>query len=242
MPPRSRSIAGDALPHRYRRRLAGFRFGPGICKVDHLLAGPVPWADPYSAQAGTVHVGGTLAEVAHAEREVADGRVPARPFVLVAQQSRVDPTRTEGTGHEVLWSYTHVPGGSPVDASAAIEAQIERFAPGFRDLIIDRVVTTAPEIATWNRNYVGGDITAGAMDGLQLLVRPRLFRPYRTPEPGDPAVQCIDATGRWGPRHGRASAPPASAARWRAPLTVELSEDSDRRRGPTTGRPRLRAH
>ena len=193
-------IAGDALPHRYRRRLAGFRFGPGICKVDHLLAGPVPWADPHSARAGTVHVGGTLAEVAHAEREVANGRIPARPFVLVAQQSRVDPTRTDDPGREVLWSYTHVPGGSSVDASDAIEAQIERFAPGFRDLIVDRVVTTAPEIAAWNRNYVGGDITVGAMDGLQLLVRPRLLRPYRTPNPS--IMLCSASTPPGGGVHG----------------------------------------
>ncbi|MFN3218664.1 MAG: phytoene desaturase family protein, partial [Acidimicrobiales bacterium] len=205
-------IAGDALPHRYRRRLEEFRFGPGVCKVDHLLSGPVPWADPHSGSAGTVHVGGTLDEVAHAEAEVADGRMPDRPFVLLAQQSRIDPSRTGpvgGTG-EVLWSYTHVPHGSDVDASAAIEAQIERFAPGFRDLIVERIVTRAPEIAAWNRNYVGGDITAGAMDGLQLFVRPRLFHPHRTPNPA--IFLCSASTPPGGGVHGMGGRHAARAA------------------------------
>jgi phytoene dehydrogenase-like protein len=206
-------IAGHALPHRYRRRLEGFRFGPGVCKVDHLLSGPVPWADPHSGSAGTVHVGGTLDEVAHAEAEVADGRMPERPFVLLAQQSLVDPGRMDAaatSGGEVLWSYTHVPHGSDVDASAAIEAQIERFAPGFRDLIVDRVVTRAPEIASWNRNYVGGDITAGAMDGLQLFVRPRLFHPHRTPNPA--IFLCSASTPPGGGVHGMGGRHAARAA------------------------------
>lgn len=210
--PQVARIAGDALPDRYRRRLEGFRFGPGVCKVDHLLSGPVPWADPHSAAAGTVHVGGTLDEVAHAEAEVADGRVPERPFVLLAQQSRIDPGRMGSAGGpgEVLWSYTHVPHGSAVDASGAIEAQIERFAPGFRDLIVDRVVTRAPAIAAWNRNYVGGDITAGAMDGLQLFVRPRLIHPHRTPNPA--IVLCSASTPPGGGVHGMGGRHAARAA------------------------------
>jgi phytoene dehydrogenase-like protein len=157
-------------------------------------------------------VGGTLDEVAHAEAEVADGRLPERPFVLLAQQSRVDPGRmgSLGGGGEILWSYTHVPHGSDADASADIEAQIERFAPCFRDLIVDRVVTRAPEIAAWNRNYVGGDITAGAMDGLQLFVRPRLFHPHRTPNPT--IFLCSASTPPGGGIHGMGGRHAARAA------------------------------
>ena len=177
------SIAGDRLSSRYRRTVGRFRSGPGACKVDHVLSGPVPWADPFSAKAGTVHVGGTFDETAAAEAEVAAGRIPERPFVLVAQQEAADPTRLGTDGHRTLWSYTHVPNGSTVDASEAIEAQIERFAPGFRDLIVHREVTTAPAFETYNPNYIGGDITGGAHDARQLIARPRLFRPHRTSHP-----------------------------------------------------------
>lgn len=174
------SIAGDRLSSRYQRAIRRFRSGPAACKVDHVLSGPVPWADPFSSRAGTVHVGGTFDETAAAEAAVAAGRLPDRPFVLVAQQDAADPTRISADGHRTLWSYTHVPNGSPVDASDAIEAQIERFAPGFRDLILHREVTTAPGFETYNANYIGGDITGGAHNARQLIARPRLFRPHRT--------------------------------------------------------------
>ena len=146
------AIAGDALSERYRRTIGRFRSGPAACKVDHVLSGPVPWADPHSARAATVHVGGTFAETAAAEAAVAAGRLPAQPFVLVAQQDVADPSRVGGDGHRTLWSYTHVPNGSDVDCTEVIEAQIERFAPGFRDLIVEREVTTAPAFEAYNPN------------------------------------------------------------------------------------------
>ncbi|MEM7286947.1 MAG: NAD(P)/FAD-dependent oxidoreductase [Actinomycetota bacterium] len=177
------AIAGDRLSARYRRAIARFRSGPGACKVDHVLSGPVPWADPHSHRAGTVHVGGTFDETAAAEAEVATGRHPERPFVLVVQQDAADPTRVGDDGRRTLWSYTHVPNGSHADCSETIEAQIERFAPGFRDLIIGREVTTAPAFETYNPNYIGGDITGGAHSARQLIARPRLFRPHRTSDP-----------------------------------------------------------
>jgi phytoene dehydrogenase-like protein len=129
-----------------------------------------------------VHVGGTPAEVARAEADVAGGRHPARPFVLVAQQSLCDPTRAPA-GKHTLWVYCHVPNGSTVDMTDAIERQIERFAPGFRDLVLGRHVTTAHGFADYNPAYVGGDIAGGAHSGLQLFFRPVAGRPYRTPDP-----------------------------------------------------------
>lgn len=175
-------ITGDELDDGYRKQLRRFRHGPGVFKVDHLLEGPVPWSDPWSAQAGTVHVGGTMTEVAAAEGAVADGTHPDRPFVLVAQPSVLDQARAPD-GRHVLWSYCHVPSGSTIDQTSAIEAQIERFAPGFRDLIIDRWVTTPAQFEALNPNLVGGDITGGALDGFQLVKRPRFTRPYRTSNP-----------------------------------------------------------
>ncbi len=175
-------IAGRRLPDRYRNKLRNFGFGPGVFKIDHVLDGPVPWADPHSPMTSTVHVGGTLAQVAAAEADVAAGRHPDRPFVLVAQQSAADRTRSPDHRH-VLWSYTHVPNGSDVDMTAAIEAQIERFAPGFSDRILARHTTSPGQLSRYNANCVGGDISGGAMLGRQLFARPRLRRPYSTPDP-----------------------------------------------------------
>ncbi len=167
-------------PRRYRR----FRHGPGVCKVDFALSAAVPWTAPAVAGAGTVHVGGTMAEVAAAEAAVWRGEHPERPFVLVAQPSACDPTRAP-PGQHTLWAYCHVPAGSDVDVSAAIEAQIERFAPGFVDVVLARHVTTAAAYDAYDANLVGGDVTGGVTDWRQLLRRPTLaLRPWRTPFEG----------------------------------------------------------
>lgn len=176
-------IAGDRLPAAYRRRLRRFRHGPGVCKVDWALDGPVPWAAPEVARAGTVHVGGSLAEVTAAEAAVGRGEHPDRPFVIAAQPGVADPSRAPA-GKEVLWGYCHVPNGSTVDMTDAIEAQIERFAPGFRDRVLARATMTAADLERHNPNYVGGDIAGGAHTLLQLARRPALrLTPYQTPDP-----------------------------------------------------------
>jgi phytoene dehydrogenase-like protein len=183
-PPGLLRIAGSRLPPRYRRALESFRFGNAACKVDFILSGPVPWAAPDLADAGTVHVGGTRAEIAESEHLVAAGRHPERPYVLVAQPSRFDPGRAPA-GRHILWTYCHVPAGSTVDMAGAVTAQLERFAPGFRELVVGRRVTTAAQLAEYNENYVGGDISAGGMDLRGLLRRPVLSPvPWRTPVPG----------------------------------------------------------
>lgn len=177
-------IAGAELPGRYRRSLESFRYGNGSCKVDYILSGPVPWAAGELAHAGTVHVSGTRAELAHAENEVTAGNHPERPYVLVAQPSRFDSGRAPD-GRQVLWTYCHVPAGSPRDMGEAVTAQLERFAPGFRDLVVQTHVTTAAGLAEYNRNYVGGDFSAGTMDVRGLVQRPVVSRvPWRTPLPG----------------------------------------------------------
>lgn len=177
-------LAGGRLPSGYRRALESFRFGNAACKVDFILSGPVPWAAPELADAGTVHVGGTRAETAEAEHLVAAGEHPDRPYVLVSQPSRFDPGRAPA-GRHILWTYCHVPAGSTVDMGAAVIAQLERFAPGFRDLVVGARVTTAAELAAYNENYVGGDFSAGAMDLRGMLRRPVLSPvPWRTPLAG----------------------------------------------------------
>jgi phytoene dehydrogenase-like protein len=178
------AIAGDRLPSRYRRRLERFRYGPGVFKLDHALSGPVPWADPAVARTATVHLGGTMAEVAAAEAAVARGEHPGRPFVLVAQPSLFDPTRAPA-GRHTLWAYCHVPAGSTVDMTDHIEAQIERFAPGFRDLVIARHAMGPGALEAHNPNYHGGDITGGMTDWRQFAARPTLsLRPWKTPVDG----------------------------------------------------------
>jgi phytoene dehydrogenase-like protein len=177
-------IAGDRLPARYRQTLETFRYGNGSCKVDFILSGPVPWAAQELRDAGTVHVGGTRAELAHAENDVSAGRHPERPYVLVAQPSRFDAGRAPA-GRQILWAYCHVPSGSTRDMGEAVASQLERFAPGFRDLVVQRHVTTAAELASYNRNYVGGDFSAGIMDVRGLIQRPVVSRvPWRTPVTG----------------------------------------------------------
>ena len=183
-PRRLAGMAGDLLSPSYRRGLERFRHGPGVCKVDWALGGPVPWEAPACRLAGTVHVGGTVEEVAAGEAEVAAGRHPARPFCLVAQPGVVDLTRAPA-GNYTLWAYCHVPSGSSVDMTDRIEAQIERFAPGFRDVILARVTTTAVQEEQANPNYVGGDITGGVAGLRQTLFRPTVrWDNYRTSAPG----------------------------------------------------------
>ncbi|MFE5671256.1 phytoene desaturase family protein [Agromyces sp. NPDC056523] len=177
-------IAGRRLPDRYRRALERFRYGNAAAKVDFALSGPVPWANPALAQAGTLHLGGTRAEIAAGEREVARGRHPESPYVLVSQPSIVDPTRAP-EGRHTLWTYTHVPAGSTVDPTEAVVRQVERFAPGFRDLILASSSRTAMQMQDENRNYIAGDIAAGAATMLQLVRRPVISPdPWRTPLSG----------------------------------------------------------
>ena len=175
------SIAGDALSERYRRRLRKFHYGPGAFKIDYALDAPVPWTNEACRRAGTVHVVGTFAELAAAEKAIAAGEMPQRPLVLVAQASLVDPSRAP-EGKHTLWAYAQVPHGYTGDATEAIEQQIERFAPGFRDVVLKRRVATPSALEDYNPNYVGGDIAGGAHTGLQLVFRPTISRrPYVTP-------------------------------------------------------------
>jgi phytoene dehydrogenase-like protein len=177
-------IAGTRMPVRYRRALERFRYGDGVAKVDFALNAPVPWTHPELHQAGTVHVGGTRAEVADAENQVNRGRLPDRPYVLVSQPSLFDATRAPA-GMHTLWTYTHVPAGSPVDRREAVVQQIERFAPGFRDIIVASSSRSAREVEQHNPNYPGGDIAAGAPSLWQLFRRPVLTGdPWRTPMRG----------------------------------------------------------
>jgi phytoene dehydrogenase-like protein len=174
-------MAGSRLPDRYRRSLRRFRYGPGVCKVDWALSGPVPWRSEACRKAGTLHLGGTLAEVARSEADANAGRHAERPYCIVVQPGVADPTRAPDGAHTLL-GYCHVPAGSTVDMTAAIEAQIERFAPGFSDLVVARSVRTAAEEERANPNYVGGDIGGGAATFGQTLFRPTVqWNPYRTP-------------------------------------------------------------
>ncbi|MCC9310639.1 NAD(P)/FAD-dependent oxidoreductase [Kitasatospora sp. RB6PN24] len=177
-------VLGDRLPRRVARAYRRFRHGPGAFKVDFAVEGGVPWTVPAARRAGTVHLGGDFAEVAAAEREIAAGRMPARPFVLVGQQYLADPGRSVGDVHPV-WTYAHVPHGYPGDATAAIIAQIERFAPGFRERVVGTAVRPTSAFPADNPNYVGGDILTGAKDPRQLLFGPRPgVDPYATGLPG----------------------------------------------------------
>ena len=174
-------IAGVSLPDGYLRALRRFRYGSGVCKVDWALSGPVPWSAEACRRAGTVHLGGTFAEVAASEAAVSAGRHPDRPYCIIVQAGVADLTRAPA-GQQTLWGYCHVPSGSDVDVTAAIEAQIERFAPGFSDLILGRSTLTAADEERHNPNYVGGNIAGGASSLVQTLFRPTIgWNPYRTP-------------------------------------------------------------
>ena len=173
-------IAGGALRGSYRRALERFRYGPGVFKLDWALHDPVPWRAPECRGAGTVHVGGTFEEIEASERAAWEGRIHDRPFVLVVQSTVADPSRAPAGGH-TLWAYCHVPNGSTVDMTSRIEAQIERFAPGFRDCIAARHAMNTADMERGNPNLVGGDIGGGAADLRQIIARPALrLNPYTT--------------------------------------------------------------
>jgi len=193
-------IMGDRLPAGYRRKLEGYRYGPGVCKVDYALDGPIPWRAADCARTATVHLGGTLNEIAANERAVWEGKHPERPFVLLAQQSLFDSTRAPAGKHTV-WAYCHVPNGSTVDMSDKITAQIERFAPGFRERILAKSVRAAVDMERYNANYIGGDIAGGVQDIRQLFTRPTLrLNPYTTPVKG--VYLCSSSTPPGGGVHG----------------------------------------
>ena len=193
-------IASDALPEGYRTQLGRYRYGPGVFKVDYALDGPIQWRDAACARAGTVHLGGALAEIAAAEQSVARGSVPERPFVLLAQQSLFDPTRAP-EGKHTAWAYCHVPNGCDVDMTARIEAQIERFAPGFRDRILARHPMNPAQMQAYNANYLGGDINGGVQDLGQLFTRPvARLDPYATPNKA--LYLCSSSTPPGGGVHG----------------------------------------
>ena len=204
------ALAGDRLPARYRRALERFRYGPGVFKVDWALDGPIPWRDPAKAGAATVHLGGTLGDVARSEAAVAAGRPSDRPFVLLVQPTVADPSRAPA-GKHVAWAYCHVPNGSTADMAQTIEAQVERFAPGFRDLVLARATKDAPAIEAYDANYVGGDINGGLANWRQLLFRPVVRRnPYATPVPG--LFLGSSSTPPGGGVHGMSGALAAQAA------------------------------
>jgi phytoene dehydrogenase-like protein len=193
-------LAKEQLPRSYANALQQFRYGAGVFKIDYALNEAVPWKDKNCLRAGTVHVGGTLEEITHSEHEMSQGRHAEHPYILVAQQSLFDGTRAPESKH-TLWAYCHVPNGSTADMTEKIERQLERFAPGFRDTVLARHTMNTQDIQTYNPNYVGGDINAGAADLLQLFKRPTLSAsPYRTPLKG--VYLCSSSTPPGGGVHG----------------------------------------
>ena len=194
------AIAGEHFTEGYRGSLKRYRYGPGIFKVDFALDGPIPWEAEGCKRAGTVHLGGTLEEVSAGESAVSRGEHPERPFILLAQQSLFDQTRAP-EGKHTVWAYCHVPNGSTFDMTERIEAQIERFAHGFRDLILAKSVAGTADLERWNPNLVGGDINGGYMDLSQLFTRPMpRINPYSTPAEG--LYICSSSTPPGGGVHG----------------------------------------
>lgn len=193
-------IAGERFSSPYRRQLERFRYGPGVFKIDWALDGPIPFTGEHCRSAGTVHIGGTLEEIARGEQKTWDGKLIDDPFVLLAQPSLFDPTRAPA-GKQTAWAYCHVPNGSTLDRTEVIERQVERFAPGFRDRILARHVMNTTQLETYNANYIGGDINGGAIDIRQLFTRPALrFSPYRTSARG--IYICSSSTPPGGGVHG----------------------------------------
>lgn len=209
-------IAGSELPAGYRRRLERYRYGPGVFTLDWALSEPIPWGAEVCGRAGTVHLGGTLEEIAAAEAAVWRGEHPERPYVLLGQQSIADPSRAPA-GQHTAWAYCHVPHGSTVDRTRAIEDQVERFAPGFRDVVLERVTRNSAELEAGNANLVGGDIGGGVLDLGQLFTRPVARRvPYATPHPR--LWLCSSSTPPGGGVHGMCGDHAARSllARWPA--------------------------
>lgn len=194
------AMAGDNLPPGYRRQLQQYQYGPGVFKVDWALREPIPWRAEACRRAGTVHLGSTLAEIAHSERLVWQGKVAERPYIIVTQQSLFDDTRAPA-GQHTGWAYCHVPHGSTQDLTAVIEAQIERFAPGFRDTILARHTMNTQDFQRYNPNYIGGDINGGVQNWRQLFTRPvPRWNPYTTPLAN--VFLCSSATPPGGGVHG----------------------------------------
>ena len=205
-------LAGDDLPASYRRSLENFRYGPGAFKIDWALCEPIPWRAKDCLRAATVHLGGSLEEIAASERAPWEGRVDEKPFVLVTQPSLFDPTRVSGpnmAGKHTAWGYCHVPNGFTGSAQELIEDQVERFAPGFRDCVIARRVWSTAALEHWNPNLVGGDLSGGAMSISQLIFRPTV-RQYRTPKRG--LYLCSASTPPGGAVHGMCGHLAAKAA------------------------------
>jgi phytoene dehydrogenase-like protein len=203
-------LAGDRLPDRYRRRLEGYRYGPGVFKLDWALEGPIPWTAPAAARAGTVHLGGTLGEITAGEDAASRGEHAERPFVLLVQPTGFDPTRAP-TGKHTAWAYCHVPNGSTLDVADRIERQVERFAPGFRERILARSVLTPADFERRNANLIGGEINGGRMDLPQIFARPVARpTPYRTPIRG--VYLCSASTPPGGGVHGMGGYFAATAA------------------------------
>lgn len=194
-------IAGHRFPPGYCRRLERYRYGAGTFKVDYALDGPIPWRDPEVLRAGTVHLGGTLAEIAASERAAWQGEHTPRPYVLLVQPSLFDASRAP-EGKETAWAYCHVPHGSTMDMTEPIEAQIERFAPGFRQRVLARSACFPADLERYNPNYIGGDINGGVQDLTQLFTRPvPRLSPYTTPAPG--IYLCSASTPPGGGVHGQ---------------------------------------
>jgi phytoene dehydrogenase-like protein len=203
-------LADDRLPTRYRRGLERYRYGPGVFKLDWALEGPIPWRAEACARAATVHLGATLDEIATSEAAACRGQIPERPYVLLAQQSLFDATRAP-EGRHTAWAYCHVPNGSTADMTERIEAQVERFAPGFTERILARSALGPAKIERYNENYVGGDINGGAATLSQLFTRPvARISPYTTPLPG--VFLCSSSTPPGGGVHGMCGYHAARAA------------------------------
>jgi len=203
-------ISGDRLPAGYRDALLRFRYGPGVFKLDYALDGPIPWRAEECLRAGTVHLGGTLEEITESEAAVWQGEHPERPYVILAQQSLFDATRAP-EGKHTAWAYCHVPHSSTEDMTARVEAQIERFAPGFRDRILALSTMDASQMEAYNPNYVGGDINAGVQDLRQFFTRPVVrVNPYTTPVRG--LYLCSSSTPPGGGVHGMCGTHAARAA------------------------------
>ncbi|MBE0695965.1 MAG: NAD(P)/FAD-dependent oxidoreductase [Anaerolineaceae bacterium] len=203
-------IAGDRLPDGYKKQLARYRYGPGVFKIDYALSAPVPWKDPACQRAATVHLGGSLEEIAASESAPRRGEHASRPYVLFVQQTPFDPSRAPA-GQHIAWAYCHVPSGSSVDMTCVIEAQIERFAPGFGDVVLERSTRNAAQMEIYNPNYIGGDINGGVQDLLQLYTRPvARLSPYTTPAKN--IFICSSSTPPGGGVHGMCGYHAAQAA------------------------------
>jgi phytoene dehydrogenase-like protein len=178
------AMSRGRLPAAYEKALSAFTYGNAACKVDFILSGPVPWTHPELHRAGTAHLGGTREEIAAGEKQVNQGEHPDSPYVLLSQPSSFDPTRAPD-GRHTLWTYCHVPRGSTRDMAEAVTAQVERFAPGFRDVVVRSHTTTASELEVYNANYVGGDFSSGAVNLRQIVARPvPSLQPWATPIKG----------------------------------------------------------